>query len=30
VGGDYDGAPDASTPFPSYFDVDYVRVWQRG
>jgi parallel beta-helix repeat protein len=30
VGGDYDGAPDASTPFPSYLDVDYVRVWQRG
>jgi parallel beta-helix repeat protein len=30
VGGDYDGPPDASTPFPSYFDVDYVRVWQRG
>jgi beta-glucanase (GH16 family) len=30
VGGDYDGSPDASTPFPSYFDVDYARVWQRG
>jgi beta-glucanase (GH16 family) len=29
VGGDYDGPPDASTVFPSYFDVDYVRVWQR-
>ena len=29
VGGSYDGAPDASTPFPSYFDVDHVRVWQR-
>ncbi len=29
VGGDWPGAPDASTPFPSYFDIDYVRVWQR-
>ena len=23
------GAPDASTPFPSYYEVDYIRVWQR-
>jgi beta-glucanase (GH16 family) len=30
IGGDYDGPPDASTPFPSYFDVDYARVWRRG
>ncbi|HEY6757863.1 MAG TPA: glycoside hydrolase family 16 protein [Baekduia sp.] len=30
VGGDYPGPPDSSTPFPSSFDVDYVRVWQRG
>ena len=29
VGGIYDGAPDASTPFPSSLDVDYVRVWQH-
>ncbi|MEM8710830.1 MAG: glycoside hydrolase family 16 protein, partial [Planctomycetota bacterium] len=29
VGGDYSGYPDASTPFPSAFDIDYVRVWQR-
>ena len=29
VGGDYSGYPDGSTPFPSQFDVDYVRVWQR-
>ena len=21
--------PDASTPFPSYFDIDYIKVWQR-
>jgi beta-glucanase (GH16 family) len=27
VGGDWPGAPDASTVFPAYFDVDYVRVW---
>lgn len=29
VGGDYSGYPDATTPFPSNFDIDYVRVWQR-
>jgi beta-glucanase (GH16 family) len=23
------GPADATTPFPAYFDVDYVRVWQR-
>lgn len=28
VGGDYPGAPDDSTPFPSEFVVDYVRVWR--
>jgi len=27
VGGDWVGAPDASTVFPSYFEVDYARVW---
>ncbi|MDV2996075.1 MAG: Endo-1,3-1,4-beta-glycanase ExsH [Chroococcidiopsis sp. SAG 2025] len=21
--------PDDSTPFPSYFDIDYIKVWQR-
>jgi beta-glucanase (GH16 family) len=26
--GDWVGSPDSSTPFPSYFDIDYVRVWQ--
>jgi beta-glucanase (GH16 family) len=30
VGGDWPGAPDASTPFPSYYEIDYVRVWKRG
>ncbi|MFD6415926.1 discoidin domain-containing protein [Streptomyces sp. NPDC060194] len=28
VGGDWPGAPDASTPFPAKMLVDYVRVWQ--
>ncbi len=29
VGGDWPGAPDSSTEFPAYYEVDYVRVWQR-
>jgi beta-glucanase (GH16 family) len=29
VGGDWPGAPDASTVFPAYYDVDWVRVWQK-
>ncbi len=29
VGGDWPGSPDGSTPFPSTFDIDYARVWQR-
>ncbi len=29
VGGTWPGSPDASTPFPSDLDVDYVRVKQR-
>lgn len=29
VGGDWPGSPDASTPFPSYFDIDYIKVWQK-
>jgi len=29
VGGDWPGSPDANTPFPSTYDVDYVRVWQK-
>jgi beta-glucanase (GH16 family) len=28
VGGDWPGAPDATTAFPASMDVDYVRVWQ--
>jgi beta-glucanase (GH16 family) len=30
VGGDWPGAPDASTPFPATMSVDYVRVYQPG
>lgn len=29
VGGDWPGAPSGSTPFPSYYEIDYMRVWQR-
>jgi beta-glucanase (GH16 family) len=29
VGGDWAGAPDEYTIFPSYFEIDYVRVWER-
>jgi beta-glucanase (GH16 family) len=28
VGG-WPGAPDATTVLPAYYDIDYVRVWQR-
>jgi beta-glucanase (GH16 family) len=31
VGGTFVGAPDQHTPFPSQFEIDYVRIWkQRG
>ena len=30
VGGDWPGSPDASTRFPSDYQIDYVRVWQTG
>lgn len=29
VGGQWPGNPDASTSFPQYHDIDYVRVYQR-
>jgi beta-glucanase (GH16 family) len=29
VGGSGPGAPEASTSFPSYYEIDYVRVWRR-
>lgn len=28
VGGDWPGNPDATTPFPSSMDVDFVRAWR--
>ncbi len=30
VGGDWGGPPDATTQFPSVFEIDYVRVWKQG
>ena len=29
VGGDWPGSPDRTTRFPSTFEIDYIRVWQR-
>jgi len=29
VGGDWPKSPNADTPFPSTFDIDYVRVYQH-
>ena len=29
VGGSWPGAPDAETVFPSWFEVDYVRAYER-
>lgn len=28
VGGEWPGEPDEETPFPSWYEIDYVRVWQ--
>jgi hypothetical protein len=28
VGGNWPGAPDEDTRFPSYFEIDYVRIWK--
>ena len=28
VGGSWPGSPDENTPFPSYFEIDYIRVYQ--
>ena len=27
VGGDWPGAPDGTTPFPSQMDIDYIRIY---
>ena len=29
VGGAWPGNPDATTSFPQFHDIDYVRVYQR-
>lgn len=29
VGGEWPGNPDATTVFPQYHDIDYVRIYQR-
>ena len=29
VGGNWPGSPDASTPFPSTYAIDYIRAWQK-
>ena len=29
VGGTWGGPPDATTPFPSYLEIDYVKVWSE-
>lgn len=29
VGGTWPGWPDQSTPFPAYFDIDYIRVYSQ-
>jgi beta-glucanase (GH16 family) len=29
VGGDWPGDPDESTPFPSFFEIDYIRVYRQ-
>jgi beta-glucanase (GH16 family) len=28
VGGSWPGYPDATTPFPSWLDIDYIRIYQ--
>jgi MYXO-CTERM domain-containing protein len=29
VGGGWPGAPDATTVFPGYYDIDYIRAYER-
>ena len=29
VRGDYPGPPDSTTPLPSYFEIDYAKVWSE-
>ncbi len=28
IGGNWPGAPDATTPFPTYMDIDYIRAYK--
>ena len=28
IGGDWAGAPDATTPFPAHFVIDYIRAYR--
>jgi beta-glucanase (GH16 family) len=29
IGGPSRGKPDSTTPFPAYYDIDYIRAWQH-
>jgi beta-glucanase (GH16 family) len=29
IGGSWPGSPDGTTVFPQYFDIDYVRIYQK-
>jgi beta-glucanase (GH16 family) len=29
VGGHWPGDPDQTTPFPSYYEIDYIHVYQQ-
>jgi beta-glucanase (GH16 family) len=29
VGGNWPGPPNNTTVFPNYYDIDYIRVWQK-
>jgi beta-glucanase (GH16 family) len=29
VGGNWPGNPDATTPFPAYYEIDYIRVYKH-
>ena len=29
IGGEWAGAPDASTPFPNVYSIDYVKIYQQ-
>ena len=29
IGGNYSGYADATTPFSGYFEIDYIRVYQK-